>query len=212
MIKNIIFDIGGVLLDLDYDRTFDQLTEVMGIKMETQNIPAHIFKVILGYEKGEINTESFLWHLQKESSTLTPQPDKLIKAWNAMLVGWNPKRFEFLEDLKKNYALYILSNTNDLHLEWFRRDLKRNHDIEDFDTRFFEQTFYSHLLRMRKPELRIFEKVIEEAEFRADETLFVDDNVENVERARVAGFYAAYHDPNEEIIDKLDEYLAQIKP
>ena len=89
MIKNIIFDFGGVLLDLDYELTYKALAEVTGIEMDAQSIPAQVFKVMLGYEKGEINTETFLWNLQKESTKLTPQPDKLIKAWNAMLLGWN---------------------------------------------------------------------------------------------------------------------------
>ncbi len=207
MIKNIIFDIGGVLLDLDYDLTFSKLSEVMGIDIQRNKIPAQIFKVILGYEKGEINTETFLWNLQKESAKLTPQPDKLIKAWNAMLIGWNPERLTFLEELRKEYSLYILSNTNDLHLEWFNRDLKKNHNIADFDTRFFEKAFYSHLMKMRKPEAQIYQQVLEESGINAKETLFIDDNMENVEKAKCAGFNASYHNPKNEIIDSFKGYL-----
>ena len=143
MIKNIIFDFGGVLLNLDPELTFSELSEVTGIKMTGTDIPAHIFKVMLGYEKGEINSETFLWHLQKESTKLTPQPDKLIKAWNAMLLGWNSERFQFLTNLRRDYKVFLLSNTNELHLEWVLRDLKKNHKIIDFDTQFFDKTFYS---------------------------------------------------------------------
>ncbi|MEM9547955.1 MAG: HAD family phosphatase [Bacteroidota bacterium] len=210
MIKNIIFDIGGVLLDIDYDRTFTGLSQVMGIDIRRRHIPAHIFKLILGYEKGEINTETFLWNLQKESANLTPQPDKLIKAWNAMLMGWNPKRLDFLAELKGNYSLYLLSNTNDLHLEWFRKDLKKNHGVSDFDTRFFVQTFYSHELRMRKPEYQIYEKVLHEAGIRAEETLFIDDNEENVEKARCTGMHAVCHSRKEEIIDRFQNYITEL--
>jgi len=209
MIKNIIFDIGGVLLDLDYDLTYSELGEVMGIDIQTQKVPAHIFKIVLGYEKGEINTETFLWNLQKEAAALTPQPDKLIKAWNAMLIGWNPKRFEFLKELRKDYSLFLLSNTNDLHLEWFNRDLKKNHGITDFDTKFFDQAFYSHEMHMRKPEIKVFEHVLDQTGIKAEETLFIDDNLENVEKARQVGLNASLHNPKKEIIDCFQEYLAE---
>jgi len=181
----------------------------MGIDIKNNQIPAHIFKVILGYEKGEINTETFLWNLQKESAKLTPQPDMLIKAWNAMFLGWNSKRFEFLEELQKEYSLFILSNTNELHLEWINKDLKKNHNIADFDTRFFEKAFYSHLMRMRKPEVKIFEQVLSELGINANETLFIDDKLENVEKAKMAGFCAAYHDSKNEIIDSIKGYIAE---
>lgn len=209
MIKNIIFDIGGVLLDIDHELTFIKLSEVMGVDMSSNNIPAHIFKIILGFEKGEINTETFLWNLQKESSKLTPQPDKLIKAWNAMFIGWNPKRFKFLEELRNDYSIFLLGNMNDLHLEWFLKDLKRNHNIDDFDTKYFDKTFYSHLMKMRKPEIEIYRQFIKEAGINANESLFIDDNMENVVKARNAGFFASRHDPKNEIIDSLNGYLAE---
>lgn len=209
MIKNIIFDIGGVLMDIDYDLTYAGLGQVMGLDIKSKKIPAHIFKIMLGYEKGEINTETFLWNLQKESSKLTPQPNKLIKAWNAMLLGWNPKRFKFLEDLRKDYSLFLLSNTNDLHLEHMYKGLKNNHSIMDFDTKYFDQTFYSHLMRMRKPEFQIYERVLEETGIKANETLFIDDNMDNVSRAREVGINASWHNPKDEIIDSLSKYLAE---
>lgn len=209
MIKNIIFDIGGVLMDLDYDLTYADLSEVMGLDIKSKKIPAHIFKIILGYEKGEINTETFLWNLQKESSKLTPQPNKLIKAWNAMLIGWNPKRFKFLEDLKKDYSLYVLSNTNDLHLERMYKELKKNHNITDFDTKYFDQTFYSHLMKMRKPESQIYKQVLLEAGINASETLFIDDNMDNVSKAREVGIKASWHNPKDEIIDSLSKYIGE---
>ncbi len=210
MIKNIIFDFGGVLLNLDPELTFSELSEVTGIPMTGENIPAQIFKVMLGYEKGEINTETFLWHLQKESTKLTPQPDKLIKAWNAMLRGWNPERFEFLLELRKNYKVFLLSNTNELHIDWVIRDLNKNHAITDFETRFFDRTFYSHNMQMRKPELSIYNTVIEETGINASETLFIDDNIDNVSAAISAGWKATYHDPKTEIIDQLPKYLKSI--
>ncbi|MFT4533964.1 MAG: HAD superfamily hydrolase (TIGR01549 family) [Saprospiraceae bacterium] len=210
MIKNIIFDFGGVLLNLDQELTFSELSEVTGIPMTSEDIPAHIFKVLLGYEKGEINTETFLWHLQKESTTLIPQPDRLIKAWNAMLLGWDPGKFDFLLELRKDYKVFLLSNTNELHIEWVLRDLKKNHNITDFDTRFFDRTFYSHKMKMRKPEEQIYRTVIEETGVNASETLFIDDNKNNVSAAISAGWKAILHDAKTDIIDQLPTYLRSI--
>ena len=212
MIKNIIFDFGGVLLDLDYEKTFAELTEVMGVKMSFDEIPAQIFKVMLGYEKGEINTETFLWNLQKESTKLTPHPDKLINAWNAMLLGWNADRFEFLLSLQEEgYRVFLLSNTNELHLEWVYRDLKNTHKINNFDTRFFDGTFYSHKMHLRKPEIGIYDRVIAEAELDPTESLFIDDNSDNISAAKLAGLHAVLHDPKTEIIEQLPVYLKQLK-
>jgi len=211
MIKNIIFDFGGVLLDIDYELTYSNLSDVMGVRITSDHIPAQIFKVMLGYEKGEINTETFLWNLQKESSKLTPQPDKLVKAWNAMLLGWNPDRFKFLEELRKDYSVYLLSNINELHLEWVMSDLKKNHKITNFDTKYFDKTFYSHLMKMRKPELKIYQEVLNETGINAEESLFIDDNIENVKKARQIGLQATYHNPKDEIIISLAGYLADHK-
>ena len=209
MIKNIIFDMGGVLLDVDVNLTYKKLGEVMGLNIDSNRIPAHIYKLILGYEKGEINTETFLWNLQKESSNLTPQPNKLIKAWNAMLIGWKSERFNFLQKLKKSYNLYLLSNSNDLHLEWIHKDLKKVHGISDFDTKFFNQTFYSHLRKMRKPENQMFRKMIELTEINPAESLFIDNSKENVSKAREVGLNAVLHDPKDEIIHTFDLYLRE---
>ena len=209
MIKNIIFDLGGVLLDIDYKLTFSKLSEIMGVDIRTDHIPAHIYKIILGYEKGEINTETFLWNLQKVSTRLTPQPDKLIKAWNAMLLGWNSNRFQFLDELRAKYNLYLVSNTNDLHLEWIRKDLKKNHKISDFDTKFFIKSYYSNTMKKRKPEIAFYEKILKDLQIKAEETLYIDDNLENIERARSLGLKAVYHEKDNEIIDVLDRYLEE---
>ncbi|MDF1697080.1 MAG: HAD-IA family hydrolase [Saprospiraceae bacterium] len=207
MIKNIIFGFDGVLLNSDYELTYSRLSEVMGVEIDSKQVPAHIFKIMLGYEKGEINTETFLWNLQKVSSKLTPQPDKLIKAWNARLLGWNPDRFEFLSSLKDKFSLFLLSNCNDLHLEWIRKDLKRKHQIIDFDTRFFNKTYYSHNIHLRKPEGEIYEKVLEDANIKAEETLYIDENEENVEKALQVGLNAVCHNPEKEIMDVFHHYL-----
>ena len=209
MIKNIIFDLGGVLLDVNVELTYTQLGEAMGLEVQSKQIPSHIYKLILGYEKGEINTETFLWNLQKESTNLPPQPNQLIRAWNAMILKWKPERLDFLMKLKKEFKVFLLSNSNDLHLERIRRNLKMNHQIVDFDTKYFDKTFYSHLMKLRKPEIKIFEKVLIETGINPKETLFIDDTEENVEKAREAGLHAVCHNTDDNIIDSIKRYLKE---
>ena len=129
--------------------------------------------------------------------------------FRSMLLGWNPKRFTFLEALKEKYSVYLLNNTNALHHEWVLKDLKKNHKITDFDTRFFHKTFYSHLMRLRKPESKMFQSVVEATHIQPQETLLIDDSIENVLRAREEGWQAELHTSNSEIMDAFEGYITK---
>lgn len=208
MIENIIFDFGGVLLNLDYRKSYDALSAVMELPLDMENLPQDVEKCLLDFEKGNINEETFLWKIQNYSKG-TPQPRAIIDAWNAMLLGWNPDRFDMLLRLKESYNTYILSNTNSMHIQWVHSDLKRTHDIVDFEDRFFKKVYYSHEIRMRKPDLEIYDYVLNDAQLDPAKTLFIDDNKDNVEAAKSIGIQAVLHDPTEEIISSIDGYLAQ---
>lgn len=194
-VKNIVFDFGGVLLDLDVNRTYDALKQVMGFEGDAHQIYHNHQEIFDAFEMGHTIVENFLWKLQNKSKRVPPV-DKLIAAWNAMLLGWNPTKLQLLEELKPRYRTFLLSNTNEIHLEWVRRDLKNNHQITDFDTRFFEKTYYSHHMGKRKPNADIFEYVIADAKLNPAETLFIDDNAHNIETADKLGFQTKLHETN----------------
>ncbi|HRD06451.1 MAG: HAD family phosphatase [Saprospiraceae bacterium] len=194
-INNIVFDFGGVLLDLDVNRTYEALRQVMGFEGNGHHIYEQHRDIFDSFEMGHTIVENFLWKLQNKSKRVPPV-DKLIAAWNAMLLGWNPAKLELLGELKRQYKTFLLSNTNELHIEWVRRDLKNKHQITDFDTRFFEKTYYSHLIGMRKPNVDIFEFIIADANIDPAETLFIDDNVHNIETAADLGFQTRLHETN----------------
>ena len=194
-VKNIVFDFGGVLLDLDVNRSFTALKEVMGFEGDPHDIYTVNREIFDTFETGHTIVESFLWKLQNKSRRVPPV-EKLIPAWNAMLLGWNPAKLQLLAELKPRYRTFLLSNTNELHIEWVRRDLKNKHHITDFDTRFFEKTYYSHLLGKRKPDADIFEYVIADANIDPVETLFIDDNAHNIEAAAGLGFQTRLHETN----------------
>jgi glucose-1-phosphatase len=208
-IKNIVFDFGGVLLDLDPSKTFEGLVALMG----NQNVSAkelyHKHKSLFdGYEKGEIIMENFLWHLQSMCIEV-PDAPILLQAWNAMLLGWNPNKLSFLEEVKNKYQIFLLSNTNEIHINWVRRDLKRNHNIVDFEKRFFTKAYYSYEMKMRKPDTEIFNFVISDSKLDPQETLLIDDNAENIEAARQCGWNVYLLKTNSEIdLEKIIQGLS----
>jgi len=206
-IKNIVFDFGGVLLDLDYTKTHDAMSKLLGFEFMPATFAPETTKFLNEYEIGKINTETFIWNLQRLAKKEVPIGQDVIKAWNAMLLGWQPAKFDFLLSLRKKYKTYLLSNTNELHLTWVLNDLKKHHNIVDFDTTYFEKTYYSHLIGMRKPDSEIFEFVTQDAGLDPAETLFIDDLEVNTLAAKVTGWKVYQHDPKDDLIQVFTEKL-----
>ena len=113
--------------------------------------------------------------------------DQLDACWNAMLLGFPQKKLDLLETLKGKYNVYLLSNTNNIHLQYINNILlpKVNHHSQLDD--FFHRAYYSHRMKKRKPDAEIFDQVLQEGNFLPEETLFLDDNLSNVEGAEKLG-------------------------
>lgn len=194
MIKNIIFDFGNVLLNLDESATYKALGNILDpLKCGDLNE-----MVLFPFEKGEISEEAFFNRLQRRSKMVL-QPEFYYKAWTAMLLDFPIARENFLSQLKSNYRLFLLSNTNITHLRFVRKKLAQENDIHDFESRFFEKAYYSFEIGMRKPDLEIYRYVIQDSGLNPKETLFIDDKIENVEAAKTEGLNAYHHDPKDEI-------------
>jgi glucose-1-phosphatase len=206
-IENIIFDFGGVLLDIDYQRTYDALTNLLQIDVNIEKLPSETKKVFNDFETGKINVETFIWNLQRLATKDVPIAQDIIKAWNAMLIGWNPAKFDFLLSLRDRYKIYLLSNTNELHLEWVRKDLKYNHGIIHFDNDFFDKTYYSHLIQLKKPDKEIYEFVTYDLSLDPGKTLFIDDILPNIEGAASIGWKTYHHNPKEDLMDVFQNKL-----
>lgn len=209
MIETVIFDFGGVLLDLDFDKTFSELTKVTGVDFNSSLDLGDAFTSIYhNYEKGLITDEVLLWNIQRISKR-SQDPREIVTAWNAMLLGWEDERFGMLEVLRQRYRVLLLSNTNHLHIQWVRRDLKRNHGIIDFEERFFDHVYYSYEIHHRKPDASIYDYVTKDAGINPTSTLFIDDSPANVEAARLYGWHASIHDPaQQDITEAVDGYIA----
>lgn len=195
-IKAIVFDFGGVLLNLDMTKTEKAMSILLGREIKAP-YPDEYKKLVLGIERGEMSIEQFIWSVQN-LCPIVPQARDVIDAWNAMLLGWNPDRFALLAELKDKYDLYILSNTNAIHLDYVFRELKEQYDQPNFED-YFVQCFYSHEVGAWKPYADIYQKVEEQIPYSHEEFVFIDDNHDNVAGAQAVGWQAVHHETNSEL-------------
>lgn len=206
-IRNIIFDIGNVLLDLDFERVNREFQKLLGADFYSLSTAEATKEIFLQFEKGYYSEESFINALQRQSAKV-PQGRAVIDAWNSLLLGMPRQRLDMLQALKdKGYQLYLLSNTNSLHLDWFLKYLSDEHEIQDFNERFFVKAYYSHLIKMRKPDLEVYKFVLSDAFIKADETLFIDDNEENILGARELGIATIHHNSGLDVTEVMKCFL-----
>lgn len=186
LLKNIIFDLGGVLLNIDYKKTeiaFKGLGYSHFEKMYSQFTADELF---VRLETGKINKADFL-KVFTDSHEQNISPQQIIKTWNSMLLHWREESLVFLRELAKTYKIFLLSNTNEIHEEAFNRILNTQTGMSSID-HFFTKVWYSHKIHFRKPNADIFDFVLRDAGITAAETLFIDDSANNIETAKKAGF------------------------
>jgi putative hydrolase of the HAD superfamily len=206
--KTIIFDFGNVLINLDFEKCFDAYEQLIGTRWSMENMPIEITSAVQKYDRGFISDEAFLWVFQQYSESSDPRA--FIAAWNSLLGGIKKKRFEMLERLRPDYNLVILSNINNLHLRKIHLYLKKVYQITDFEDRYFDYVFYSHLIGMRKPDIEIYQHVTTTLNIDKSDILFIDDLAENIAAAESFGWHGQVHNPNDEIADKIDGYLTRL--
>lgn len=198
---NIIFDLGGVILNLNYQKTIDAFKN-LGLKdFEASYTQLNQTALFDDFERGQISDVDFRSGLSRVFDAKISDSE-LDAAWNAMLLDLPTERLELLGELKESHRIVLLSNTNEIHVSSFEAEMKRAHGISNLE-QYFEKVFYSCRVGMRKPEPRIFQMVIEEMGFRPEETLFIDDSPQHIEGAKSIGLNT-YHlrpDNGETILD-----------
>lgn len=204
-INAVILDLGGVLLNLDFQKTEDAFMK-LGISHFSQLFSQqHATQLFTDLETGKVSPEDFIQALKRESGKdLTDQ--QIMDAWNAMLLDFPPERITLLKRLKQDYPLFLLSNTNAIHVPAFNQKLKEAYEIPSLD-KLFNKAYYSHLIKERKPDLAAYEAVIQENNLNPAATLFVDDNRENIEGAGKAGLYAVQLKAPQSITELIEKYL-----
>ena len=184
-IKNIIFDFGGVVINIDYHRTKDAFKELGADNFDNLYSQFQQKQVFDLYETGKISEKEFISGL-KSSLPENLETHKIIHAWNAMLLDFPKENFEFLASIKSKYRTFLLSNTNETHLKYYFQKINSWYGMENMDP-LFEKTYFSCRLGLRKPDPEIFEYVLKDAGLKAEETLFIDDSPQHVEGARKCG-------------------------
>lgn len=201
--KNLIFDLGGVILDLHVPKTLNGFSQMSGLS--PQDV-ARVYKASHGfekYERGDISDQEFRDFVRKTYNLNVPD-ETIDLHWNAMLGGIPPEKLMLLTRLKEKYNTYLLSNTNTIHLNYLNKEVLPAANIPALET-FFHKTYYSHLIGMRKPDAEIFLHVLEENNLKPEETLFLDDNADNVAGAAAVGLKTAFVDTPTFILDFFHE-------
>lgn len=196
--KNIIFDLGGVLININYSLTSDAF-EALGLgKFDELFSQASQTKLFDLYEKGLISSDEFRTRVKTFFSQ--PLDDHTIDtAWNAMLLDFSKERLDFLQKIKTTHRTFLLSNTNDIHIQQINRDLQKVHGIPNLNGH-FEKVYLSYEVNMRKPDAEIFELVLKENNLNPAETLFIDDSAQHIEAAKKLGIHTYWLDTKKETV------------
>ena len=202
-IKNIIFDLGGVIINLDINQTILEFNKLAQQPFDTIYNQLEQNQVFDQFDKGSISESDFFNELQFLLNTKCSRSD-LVFAWNAMLKDFPKNRLDLLEKLKPNYRLFLLSNTNETHITEFEKSLFNQHGIKNLEP-FFEKVYYSCRMNDRKPNPSIFEFVLNSHHLNPNETLFIDDSPQHIQGALSTGINAKYLIKNREVEDLIKE-------
>ncbi|MCK5837871.1 MAG: HAD family phosphatase, partial [Desulfobacula sp.] len=185
--KNILFDLGGVILDINIQATLRRFYE-LGFPADLMQYPhAMTTDLFYKYETGKTDTEQFRNDIRR-STGIEFSNEVFDEAWNAMLVRIPEERIKLLKVLSKRYNLYMLSNTSELHVRVFEKMCLDT--AGEAMQQVFKKIYYSHEIGWHKPDPEAWKHVMNDAGIKADETLFLDDNIHNIKASQELGFQA----------------------
>ena len=197
-INAIIFDLGGVLLDINYQLTIEAFNNLGCSDFEsiyTQQKQSQLFD---DFETGKVSSETFRKSLQKQMEFSISNVE-FDNAWNKMLLQLPEKRIELLETLNKKFSLFLLSNTNEIHIKAFKKIISSSIGYERFEN-CFKKVYFSSEIGNRKPNASCFEMVLSENKLSAAKTLFIDDSIQHVEGAYKIGIKTLLIESGEELV------------
>ena len=194
--KAIIFDLGAVILNINYQNTIDEFIS-LGMKntatFYSKKVQTDLFNQI---EIGMISSIEFLKALQNK--TENADIIQVEKAWNAMILDLPEDRLKLIKRLKNNYTIYLLSNTNAIHIDAFKKQLGNKQWLTF--CKLFKKIYLSHELGLRKPDVKIFEYILKEQNLKAEEVFFIDDSPQHIAGAKKIGIHCHHLLDDEEII------------
>lgn len=203
--KNLIFDIGNVIVDIDYTMPLKEFQKLSNIDFTEIVSHSQLPSVFHQFEKGRISVTDFHREL-KQFLRKEVTDQEILHAWNSILIHYPKQKFDLLNRLRSTYKVYALSNINETHVEAINAAVREKFGAKAFSD-YFDAAYYSNEIGCRKPEAEIYEWVKQKENLIPEETFFVDDMPENVEAAKKAGWRAFHlNHPN-----KLAALLAELK-
>ena len=204
-IKNIILDLGGVIINLNQQLTYDAFKKLFPSKYEKILIELESNNYLEKFETAEISKKEFISFFQKFDTSIFDE--KIITAWNKMLLDIPENRIQLIKSLAKKYNVYLLSNTNEIHYQYIENYAVQEFNVLSFKS-IFKQVYLSHEIKLRKPNTAIFKYVLKEANLLRHETLFIDDTLEHINSAKQLGIKTHHlnlHE-NQSLIQLFNEY------
>jgi glucose-1-phosphatase len=196
--KTVIFDLGGVVININTQQSFTAFARLADLtEQEVQALASH--PAFEQHERGLVSDEVFRNTIRAfAASELTDEA--IDQAWNAMLLNIPPERLNLMAELRSRYHTLVLSNTNNIHVQSFNRainEISGRKGIHEF----VHKVYYSHEMGKRKPNPEIFDQVIHQEKIRPEQTLFLDDKLENVNAAKQMGLQAVQITPERDLIN-----------
>jgi len=198
-IKNVIFDLGGVIMDLDFSQTFNAFQALSGQDFREVFNKAKQYEFVSAYETGKISSHDFRNNV-REALNIDVTDQEIDTAWNAMLIGFPIEHINFVKEVKKYKRTFILSNTNEIHKRAAEQILGNTESGLNWNA-LAEKAYFSHIMGDRKPNTSIFRTVLSENNLQANETLFIDDSPQHVEEAKNTGIHAIHLKDGMSILD-----------
>ena len=204
-IKNLILDLGGVVLNVDYHKMVDAF--------KTYNIPdfdkhftqAQQAEIIDLFEEGKCTIEEFRNGI-RELTGVNLSDKQIDDAWNSMILDLPEERIQLIGLLKLKYNMYMFSNTNELHIEMLKKKFEKQFGFDIF-TFLFNKAYFSNEIKQRKPNPEAFQWLLDDAGIKAEETLFIEDSPQHIEGAKKVGLNTYWLTGGETIIDLYDKKI-----
>lgn len=197
-IKNIIFDLGGVLLNIDFERSEKAFSELGITNFREMVSPVHSNDLFRALETG-MDIPSFYEQFRLQTGTDFSN-EVIEKAWSALLIDFRTKSIEKLQELKSKYNIFLLSNTNEIHVQRIHQLFRSQFNGQEFEDQ-FNAAYYSQRIGLRKPDAQAWLLVLQTNHLNPSETLFIDDGLANIEAAQKQGMHTVHLLPNMKVED-----------
>ena len=201
-IKNIIFDLGGVILDIDENIIYQEL-EKIGINISELAHSKEFMDIFSKFDIGVYTAPTFRKKIKALLGQEKMTDQRFDAIWNSMLLDIPRERIEAIEKVKKHYKIFLMSNSNVIHYDLYVRDLQLRFGYHEFDE-LFNKSYFSFAEHLEKPDPRFFELILDHEGLLPEETLFIDDTAENIKVAKSLGIHT-YHISREELVRNLFE-------